>query len=230
MVIEQERKKIAKSTKTQSNCQEWYAHRNVCITASKCKRAILQPATSPTKAIEEILGYKNQYQSAMMKQRLKGEKRIFSLYEKQLDCKVDDTGFLISRSHPFLGASPDGEVDGGLVEIKRIFPNGSTLSEAVCKRYICKGTSHGLAVNKNHKFYYQVQLQMFCAECNWTDLVLSEMNDLIIIHIKKCNGFLSSIIQKLEAFNNKHISFELAYPRVACGLPRLSKLINIRQH
>ena len=130
--------------------------------------------------MEEILGYKNQYQSAMMKQGLKDEKSILSLYEKQLDCKVDDTGFLISWSHPFLGASPDGEVDGGLVEIKRIFPNGSTLSEAVCKRYICKGTTHGLAVNKNHKFYYQVQLQMFCAECNWADLVLSDMNDLML--------------------------------------------------
>lgn len=161
-----------------------------------------------------------------MKQGLKDEKRILSLYEKKLDCKVIETGFLISQSPPFLGASPHGEVHGGLVEIKRIFPNGLTLNEAVCKHRICKITSHGLAVNENHKFYYQVQLQMFCAECNWTDLVLSDMNDLIIIHIKKCNGFLSSVIPKLEDFYDNHIPLELAYPRVACGLSRLSKLIN----
>ena len=28
------------------------------------------------------------------------------------DCKVSETGFVISQSHPFLGASPDGKVDG----------------------------------------------------------------------------------------------------------------------
>ena len=126
----------------------------------------------------------------------------------------------------FLGATPDGDVDGGLIEIKRIFSNGLTLCDAVCKRNICKQISHGLVVvNKNHKFYYQIQLQMFCAECNWTDLVLSDLNDLIILHIKKCNRFLSSVIPKLELFYDKNIALELAYPRVAYGLQRVSKLI-----
>ena len=67
---------------------------------------------------------------------------------------------------------------------------------------------------------------MFSSECNWTDLVLSDINDLIIVHVKKNDRFLSSIIPKLEHFYGKHISLELAYPRVACGLPRLSKLLN----
>lgn len=42
-------------------------------------------------------------------------------------------GFIIVRTHPFLGASPDGEVDGRLIEAKRIFPKNMTLREAVCK-------------------------------------------------------------------------------------------------
>ena len=53
-----------------------------------------------------------------MKQGLKDEKKLIRLYENKLDCKVSETGFVISQSYPFLGASPDGEVDGGLVEIK----------------------------------------------------------------------------------------------------------------
>lgn len=60
-----------------------------------------------------------------MKQGLKDEKKIILEYENKLDCKVSETGFVISQSHPFLGASPDGEVDGGLVEMKRIFTDGS---------------------------------------------------------------------------------------------------------
>ena len=50
-----------------------------------------------------------------------------------------------------------------------------------------------------------------------------------IIHIKKCNGFLSSIILKVEVSYNDNIPLKLAYPRVAHGLPRLSKVINIRE-
>lgn len=226
MVNESERQRIAEETRAQSDCPEWFNHRRIRITASKCKRAILKPTTSPTKAICDILHYNQQFQSNKMKQGLKDEKKIVKLYEDKVECKVDESGFLISSTHPFLGASPDGEVDGGLVEVKRIFSGESTLKEAICKRYICKESSNGLDINKNHKFYYQVQQQMFCAGCNWTDLVLSDMDDIIIIHIKKSRSFLSSIIQKLEKFYDDHISLELAYPRVANGLPRLSKLIS----
>ena len=37
---------------------------------------------------------------------------------------------------------------------KQIFTDGLSLKEAVCKRGICRHASHGLVVNKNHKFYY----------------------------------------------------------------------------
>lgn len=225
MVSDQERQNIALATKAQSNCQAWFEHKRVRITASQSKRALIKPCTSPTKAMKEILHYNNQYQSNKMKQGLKDEKKIIWLYENKLDCKVSETGFVISQSYPFLGASPDGEVDGGLVEIKRIFTDGLSLKEAVCKRGICRHASHGLVVNKNHKFYYQVQQLMLCTKSSWTDLVLSDTVDLIILHVKKSNKFLSDIVPKLEKFYDNHITLEIAYPRVFYGLTRLSKLI-----
>lgn len=116
MVSDQERQNIALATKAQSNCQAWLEHRRVRITASQSKRALIKPSTSPTKAMKEILHYNNQCQSNNMKQGMKDEKKIIWLYENKLDCKVSETGFVISQSYPFLGASPDGEVDGGLVD------------------------------------------------------------------------------------------------------------------
>ena len=53
-----------------------------------------------------------------MKQGLKDEKNIIWLYENKLDCKVTETGYVISQSYLFLVASPAGEVDGGLVETR----------------------------------------------------------------------------------------------------------------
>ena len=67
---------------------------------------------------------------------------------------------------------------------------------------------------------------MFCAEVDWTDLVLSDLDDLIIVHVKKCDQFLAKIIPKLESFYDNHISLALAYPRVVDGLSRLSSLVD----
>ena len=132
-----------------------------------------------------------------MKQGLKDKKKI--IYENKLGCKVSETDFVISQCCRFLGASPDGEVDEGQVEIKRIFTDGLSLMEAVCKRGICRETSHGLMVNKNRKFYYQDQQLMLCNKSSWTDLVLSDTVDLIILHVKKDNKFLSDIVQNWKS-------------------------------
>lgn len=91
MVSDQERQNIAKITKNQSKSHEWYSYRRVRITASKCKRAVLRPTASPTKAMKEILHYNKQYQSVMMQQGLKDEKMILKLYESKIGCKVNET-------------------------------------------------------------------------------------------------------------------------------------------
>ena len=228
MVSDQERWNISVATKSQSNCQAWFAHRRVRITASQCKRAILKLSTSPTKAMKEILHYNKQYQSNKMKQGLKDEKKILRLYEDKLDCKVSEMGFVISQSRPFLGASPDGEVDGGLVEIKPIFPGDLSLKEAVCKRGICKDSTQIAWVGDQQES--QILLSSPAADVMYwmflTDLVLSDTVNLIVLHVKKDSRFLSDVIPKLEQFYDNHISLELAYPRVSDGLPRLSKLIS----
>ena len=67
---------------------------------------------------------------------------------------------------------------------------------------------------------------MLCTGCSWTDLVLSDTVNLIILHVKKDSRFLSDVIPKLKQFYDNHISLELAYPTVSDGLTRLSKLIS----
>ena len=95
------------------------------------------------------------------------------MHEEILGCKVNKEGFIISSTHSFLGASPDGVMvvlEECLVEVKRIFPGTMTLKEAVCKK-----TRSGLIVNQNHAYYYQVQQQLFCSGYQYKDLVLSDL-------------------------------------------------------
>ena len=221
-----ERERIKEETKQQSGSQEWFEARKIRITASKCKRAIQRPTTSPTKAMIEILHLKENFQSQQMKQGLEDETKILKMYEEKLGCTVSKVGFIISSTHPFLGASPDGEVlEKCLVEVKRIFPGTMTLEEAVCRRGICKKSSNGLIVNQKHAYFYQVQQQLFCSGFKYEDLVLSDLKEIIVLSIKKCSSFSIQCIPKLQVFYDQFIALELAYPRVALGLPRLGKAV-----
>ena len=61
-----ERKRIKEATKQQSGSQKWFEVRKIRITASKCKRAIQRPTSSPTKAIIDILYLKDNFQGQQM--------------------------------------------------------------------------------------------------------------------------------------------------------------------
>ena len=81
MVNEQERHYIVNLAKY-CKSKQWYLQQHVRITTSKCKRVLIKPTTSPTKAIRGILHYNGDYQNAMMRQGLQDEKQITTMYEK----------------------------------------------------------------------------------------------------------------------------------------------------
>ena len=58
----------------------------------------------------DILHLKDNFQSQQMQQGLEDERKIVMIYEEILGCKVNKEGFIISSTHPFLGASTDGVV------------------------------------------------------------------------------------------------------------------------
>ena len=67
----------------------------------------MKETTSPSKAIGEIL-YKSSYQSEYMSDGIKSESEIIKQYSKQTGKTVQQCGLFVSKSYPFLGASPDG--------------------------------------------------------------------------------------------------------------------------
>ena len=148
-----------------------------------------------------------------MRQGLEDKRKILKLYEDKLGCKVHKVGFVISSTQPFLGASPDGEVfKRCLVKVKRISPGEIPLTQAVCKRGICEMQFGKLVLNEKHQYLYQVQQQLYCMEYEYTDLVLSDLKDIIIFSVKKSREFANIVVPKLEEFYDKYIAIELAYP------------------
>lgn len=214
---------ISNKTQQQNKTKLWNQYRKFRITASKCKRALQKPTTSPTKATNDILHYKPNLQSQKMRQGLQDESKILKLYEDKLDCKVHKVGFIISGTRPFLGTSPDED------EEKRIFPKDMSLQQAICSRGICKMHCVNLTLNKNHQYFYQVQQQLYCMEYKHADLILSDLTDMLIFGIKKTREFADTVVPKLEEFYENNIAIDLAYPRLALGLPRLANVLRNNQ-
>lgn len=72
---------LERKIKEQSETDEWNLHRKYRITASQCHRvASLKKSTSPTKAVQEILQYKQQCQTSKMKEGMRRENEISNDY------------------------------------------------------------------------------------------------------------------------------------------------------
>ena len=73
-----DRNDITEATKEQHLTRTWYDVRKPRMTASKCKRSLIRPTTSPTKAISEVLMYNDRITTQAMKNGIEAESKIIS--------------------------------------------------------------------------------------------------------------------------------------------------------
>ena len=231
---------VEKSIRLQSKNCDWFLYRKGRITASKCKRvASLKPTTSPSKTLKELLMVNKVPQTYAMLQGLEEEDAITDSFIDKMEEEGNHNftfircGFFISKTHGFLGASPDRivhdltEETPGVAEFKFIqVKDGETLSGVLIKQHICvksQGGSFSLQLNRNHKYFYQLYHQMFVTEFHW-GIFIAKGTDGSIFHekVKFDRNFWLPILEKLEHFCDRYLMQELAYPRVQLGLDRIS--------
>lgn len=91
-----------------------------------------------------------------MKDGIESEPAIIEKYSKETNVEVQKSRLFISKTHPFLAASPDGLIgDDKLLEVKKVHPKDNEgLLEALVKRRICKKNGKGkLILNPTHSYY-----------------------------------------------------------------------------
>lgn len=221
-----DRTEIMQQTVDQHQSVTWYDVRQPRITASRCKRCLLKPSTSPTKAIAELLSYNTPVQTKAMRDGIASEASIIKRYELISGNVVQGTGFWISSTHPFLGASPDGIVNKScLLEVKKVNSReGESFEETLCRLGIYK-RGRELQINTNHKYYYQIQQQLFCTDYNVCHFVVSNGIWVYIEIVWFDKVFWNTVLEKLQTFYFDHIFPELVYPNVKYGCPRWGKYI-----
>lgn len=216
---------IAKDTLEQHKTSTWFDVRQPRITASKCKRCLLKPTTSPTKAISEVLMHNKQVQTKAMKEGIELEPEILKKFEEKTGYQVTKSGFLISETHPFLGASPDGLIgEDHTVEVKKlVLKEGETLEDAMCRQGIYKKVETGLVINKNHKYFFQMQQQLYCSKRHSCYFIVSDGTNMHSDLIAFDEAYQNETVPRLEHFYFECVFPEIVYPRILHGETRWNK-------
>ena len=143
----------------------WYAKRTGRFTASQIFNLLMKPSTAGYQnyiaqiVAERLTGLSaaSDYVSEAMQNGIELEPRARTLYEIQTGDTVDEIDFIVHPDIPNFGASPDGIVGDGLIEIK------------------CRNLSKHIKVILGDKVdraaMIQMQSQMMCAGLSWCDYV-----------------------------------------------------------
>ena len=176
----------------------WFQARCYCITSSLFGQVLqCKEQTPPDSLVLQILQPK-QFSTPATQWGISCESHAREQYiQYQLTCGKDGlvvapAGFLISKSHPFLGASPDGAVYDpssanepfGFLEIKCPFKHkNATPQEAYRDPTSCcayDNTAQQVTLKQTHTYFAQVQGQMAIGNRPWCDFVIYTMKGLSV--------------------------------------------------
>ena len=220
---------IEQSTSGKSLNKKWMEQREYRITASNFYSAAVN-RVEPSSKLKSMFYSPFHSASTNYGNKFEGHVRDLyckALYEKGYNVNVEEVGLKVSQSRPYLGASLDGIVscDGEIwgLEIKCPFSkyNSKLDEELLDKNFFLKITEGEVKLKRSHKYYYQVQGQMFCADIMRTDFVVwfGDGEPLFVETIFYDENFMSKfVLPQLEFFYCRAVLPEFFTRRVERGL------------
>lgn len=239
-VSEEQSRSIAKETIGQRDSPLWFAVRRYRVTASRFGEIMRRKAsTAPDSLVLQILQPK-QFSTVATKWGIQNEAAAIKQYQSHQQSHghtgltVCPVGFLISTSHSFLGATPDGAVYDpsspeepyGFLEVKCPYSQrNKTPMEACDSPGFCCTCDFAVdesqvSLRENHPYYCQVQGQMGIGKRAWCDFVIFTTKGISVERIKFNEHFWQhELLPKLVDFYDNCVGPEIVSPMHALGLP-----------
>ncbi|KAK3108711.1 hypothetical protein FSP39_013948 [Pinctada imbricata] len=211
----------------QSDSKEWMLQRKCRVTASVAKD-VACIKTGHTGVLKRILYTDSPLTPAIIYGQKNEKKALESYIEKNPQYTIDSTGLWINPKYPGLGCSPDGifndtQSTTGLIEIKcpYVLKNVSpcmaqksmTMKEE--KNFFCTFQSDGtLRLKRNHKYYYQIQMQLAICEQKVCDFVIWSQHGMSVERIQMDESFWNHTYPKLLRFHKEYLVPEYFLMRI----------------
>ena len=207
---------VEERTRIQAKCRSWFELRAGRITASKFREAVhtsyLQPSISLIKSI--CYPEQREFTSTACQYGCKHEDTARQAYLEKLKIKhenflVIQCGLILDPEFPFMGATPDGLVNckccsSGVLEIKCPFSckhKGFKTVASENPSFFLVDDNGSLKLKEDHKYYYQIQLQMKLCRVHYCDFVAWRENDEIFYQrIYLDSDFIDNAIESVIPF------------------------------
>ncbi len=232
---------IAETTKAQSKSKNWYMQRAGRVTASNAKGCFTTSIENPSVSLVKKICYPDVYKFTSKTTAWGCEHEAAARDHYILvmrahpnphpNFKVSQTGFHISQSHPFMGASPDGiskcDCCGiGVIEVK--CPCKSDFGDV---KYLLN-VGNGFKLDRSHTYYYQMQVQMHVLNVKHCDFIVwlqkkvtiegkeCEQVEVYIERVHQNSIFINDVlIPKCQEFFQSVILCELLARKYTKALP-----------
>lgn len=201
-------KYVEEHTRRQRNDRLWMQIRTGRVTASVVHEVLHTNAAQPSiSLITKICNPQGkQVATRAMQNGIQHEKdglkALVNDMEKTHDnFEVSECGIFMKTSHPFLAATPDGISSclccgKGCIEVK--CPDSKNIKFYSEKNHSCFDSE--MNVKRDHKYFSQMQLQMFMTDTEFCDLVVWTEEESVIRRIKRDNFYIHELIVAAENF------------------------------
>ncbi|XP_078589450.1 uncharacterized protein LOC144869804 [Branchiostoma floridae x Branchiostoma japonicum] len=232
-MTEDERNTIEQQTRGQSDNSTWLEKRREKLTASNFGPAITC-RVEPSKKLNSILysnfstaatAFGNKFEEVAVEKYVQTKR----LTDPQTTCK--EVGLLVSTERPWLGASLDRVVtnstgEGGLEVKCPSSKQDQSMDEAVSDKSFCLSrVDNKICLKTSHRYYHQVQGQLYCSKLPWVDFVVYFGNnqDLFVQRIFVDSQWQTRNLPRLDYFYKMAVLPELLTKRVRRGITLYEK-------
>ncbi|CAF4946370.1 unnamed protein product [Pieris macdunnoughi] len=222
---------VERDTVLQAESALWLELRRCLLTASSfsmiCKR---RPNISSAPLVKSIV---YSYSLDKVPAIEYGKSNAIDQLQQQENIVVEKCGLFIDKEHYFLGASPDGLYNQGIIEIKCPYSARNMDAEEAIRQSKIKFWKLDGTVNTNHDWYYQIQGQLhisekkLCLFAVWT----GQQFPLKVEVISRDEGFLvpkneteiNQFLRKTEIFGvRRRLEEDVVATALLRGLPALA--------
>lgn len=218
------REEIERATVLQAESALWLELRRCILTASTfgkiCKRRLNQNSAPLVKSLLYTYNLDN---VPAIKHGRENEYKALAQLSKQENITINKCGLFIDSEHCFLGATPDGICEEGIIEIK--CPSsafGMNPDNAIDEKKKKCFDAYTSELKHSNDWFFQIQGQLHIANKNccifaiWT----GEEFPLKVIRVYRDDLFWNEkMLPKLTQFYNRCILPEVVDPRKARSMP-----------
>ncbi|XP_060566380.1 uncharacterized protein LOC132725293 [Ruditapes philippinarum] len=220
-VTEQQAQNLEVMTRGQHESPAWHRQRQGRITASFVHDVkTLKSDTSRKSIVNKILkiDQKNLSKIEAVKFGIKNEKVAKEQYKTQMmnvhnNFTLRDSGLVVDTTCPFFAATPDGVREcschgSGLVEVKCVYKHkDQEISNIDDNTFYLE--KDDLSLKKGHRYFTQVQFQMYVCSKTFCDFVVFTEKGIHIQTINYDSDFVQELIEKCDSFVKNDLLVEI---------------------